>query len=133
MRPLTVVPAITRLLIPPTRAFHCVCLQAMSLMLPHASKIPGEDNTVEGRMANMSQAGYLPIARSSAELGEVLDKIKVGGVGWVGWLTECEGAACVAEASKCTSSDLLCLLRVNDDPPPKNSCCRTTCVASSAR
>ncbi|EFN57652.1 expressed protein [Chlorella variabilis] len=50
--------------------------EAMSLMLPHSSKNPSEDNTVEGRMQNMSQAGYLHVAKSSAELGDVLDKIK---------------------------------------------------------
>ncbi|KAL4859779.1 hypothetical protein ACK3TF_000063 [Chlorella vulgaris] len=51
-------------------------MQAMSLMLPHSSPNPAEDNTVEGRMANMSSAGYLQVAKSSAELGEVLDRIK---------------------------------------------------------
>ncbi len=51
--------------------------QAMALMLPHSSQNPAEDNTVEGRLANMSQAGYLPVAKSSAELSDVLDQIKV--------------------------------------------------------
>ena len=46
-------------------------------MLPHSSRNPAEDNTVEGRLANMSQGGYLHVARSSAELSDVLDKIKV--------------------------------------------------------
>lgn len=60
-------------------------LQAMSLMLPHTSRNPAEDNTVEGRLASMSSAGYLPVAKSSAELGDVLDRIKVGWVGgWAG-------------------------------------------------
>lgn len=46
-------------------------------MLPHSSRNPAEDNTVEGRLASMSSAGYLPVAKSSAELAEVLDRIKV--------------------------------------------------------
>lgn len=53
-------------------------------MLPHTSRNPAEDNTVEGRLASMSSAGYLPVAKSSAELGDVLDRIKVGWGGWVG-------------------------------------------------
>lgn len=61
-------------------------------MLPHSSRNPAEDNTVEGRLASMSSSGYLPVAKSSAELGDVLDRIKVGagaggvgrGVGWGG-------------------------------------------------
>lgn len=52
-------------------------------MLPHQSRNPVEDNTVEGRLSNISSAGYLAIARSNAELGAVLDKVKVGG--WVVW------------------------------------------------
>lgn len=59
----------------------------MSLMLPHSSRNPAEDHTVEGRLASMSSAGYLPVAKSSAALGDVLDRIKVG-VGergsWIG-------------------------------------------------
>ncbi|KAL4448105.1 hypothetical protein ABPG75_005324 [Micractinium tetrahymenae] len=55
---------------------HNLNMQAMALMLPHSSRNPAEDNTVEGRLANMSQAGYLPVAKSSAELSDVLDKIK---------------------------------------------------------
>ena len=68
------------------------CRQAMALMLPHSSHNPAEDNTVEGRMTSMSHSGYLPLARSSAELSNVLDKIKVGG-GWRG--RGGRGAACV--------------------------------------
>lgn len=55
-------------------------MRAMALMLPHASSNPAEDSTVEGRLASMSSGGYLRVARSSAELGEVLDQIKVGGL-----------------------------------------------------
>ncbi|PRW58753.1 hypothetical protein C2E21_2067 [Chlorella sorokiniana] len=55
---------------------HNLNMQAMSLMLPHSSRNPAEDNTVEGRLASMSSAGYLPVAKSSAELGDVLDRIK---------------------------------------------------------
>lgn len=55
---------------------HNLNMKAMALMLPHSSLNPAEDNTVEGRLANMSQAGYLPVAKSSAELSDVLDAIK---------------------------------------------------------
>lgn len=55
---------------------HNLNMQAMGLMLPHSSRNPSEDNTVEGRLASMSQGGYLPVAKSSAELSDVLDKIK---------------------------------------------------------
>ncbi|KAL4444881.1 hypothetical protein ABPG77_003931 [Micractinium sp. CCAP 211/92] len=55
---------------------HNLNMKAMALMLPHSSQNPAEDNTVEGRLANMSQAGYLPVAKSSAELSDVLDQIK---------------------------------------------------------
>lgn len=51
-------------------------MEAMVLMLPHHSANPGEDNTVEGKMNNISTAGYLPVAKSNAELATVLDKIK---------------------------------------------------------
>ncbi|GAB4823937.1 hypothetical protein N2152v2_010983 [Parachlorella kessleri] len=51
-------------------------LEAMALMLPHQSRNPYEDNTVEGRLHNISSCGYLAIARSNAELGAVLDKVK---------------------------------------------------------
>ena len=56
---------------------HNLNMQAMQLMLPHTSANPAEDNTVEGRLSSMSISGYLDVARSSALLGEVLDKIKV--------------------------------------------------------
>jgi hypothetical protein len=56
-------------------------VQAMALMLPHAGRDPAGDTTVEGRLASMSRSGYLRVARASAELGDVLDKIKVGFMG----------------------------------------------------
>ena len=65
--------------------------QAMALMLPHTGHAGG-DSTVEGRLASLSEAGYLPVAKSSAELGDVLDRIKVGG--WVAG----EGRAWLAAA-----------------------------------
>lgn len=52
----------------------------MALMLPHQSRNPYQDNTVEGRLQNISSCGYLAIARSNAELGVVLDKVKVRGL-----------------------------------------------------
>jgi hypothetical protein len=51
-------------------------LQAMALMLPHHSRNPAEDNTLEGKMENISNYGYLPVAKSNAELASVLDQIK---------------------------------------------------------
>lgn len=51
-------------------------LQAMALMLPHHSRNPVEDNTLEGKMENISNFGYLPVAKSNAELVSVLDSIK---------------------------------------------------------
>lgn len=50
-------------------------------MLPHAGRHPYDDGTVEGRMGGIASGGYMAVARSSAELGAILDKIKVGG--WV--------------------------------------------------
>ena len=55
----------------------------MALMLPHQSRNPYEDNTVEGRLHNISSCGYLAIARSNAELGAVLDKVKDNLRRWV--------------------------------------------------
>lgn len=51
-------------------------LEAMALMLPHHSRNPAEDNTLEGKMENISNFGYLPVAKSNAELAKVLDAIK---------------------------------------------------------
>jgi hypothetical protein len=51
-------------------------LEAMALMLPHHSRNPAEDNTLEGKMENISNFGYLPVAKSNAELAAVLDIIK---------------------------------------------------------
>ena len=51
-------------------------LQAMALMLPHQSRNPAEDNTLEGKMENISNFGYLPVAKSNAVLASVLDHIK---------------------------------------------------------
>lgn len=51
-------------------------LEAMALMLPHHSRNPAEDNTLEGKMENISHFGYLPVAKSNAELAAVLDAIK---------------------------------------------------------
>jgi hypothetical protein len=51
-------------------------LEAMALMLPHHSRNPAEDNTLEGKMENISNYGYLPVAKSNAELASVLDGIK---------------------------------------------------------
>ena len=48
----------------------------MALMLPHHSRNPAEDNTLEGKMENISNFGYLPVAKSNAELASVLDNIK---------------------------------------------------------
>jgi hypothetical protein len=52
-------------------------VQAMSLMLPHAGRNPFDDGTLEGHSRGLSSGGYLAVARSSAELGGILDKIKV--------------------------------------------------------
>lgn len=49
----------------------------MGLMLPRGTN-PYDDGTVEGRMGGIASRGYLAVARSSAELGRTLDKIKVG-------------------------------------------------------
>eukprot|EP00890_Picochlorum_soloecismus_P003139 jgi/Picsp_1/3826/NSC_01338-R1_expressed protein [Chlorella variabilis] len=51
-------------------------LDAMAMMIPHTSKVPEEDSTLEGRMHTMSSGTYLPLARNNAELGAILDKIK---------------------------------------------------------
>jgi len=51
-------------------------LQAMALMLPQQSRNPAEDNTLEGKMENISNFGYLPVAKSNAVLASVLDSIK---------------------------------------------------------
>jgi hypothetical protein len=51
-------------------------MEAMRLMLPHHSRNPAEDNTLEGKMENISHYGYLPVAKSNAELAAVLDAIK---------------------------------------------------------
>ena len=51
-------------------------LDAMAMMIPHTSKIPEEDSTLEGRMSTMSSGAYLPLAKSNAELGSILDRIK---------------------------------------------------------
>lgn len=51
-------------------------LDAMAMMIPHTSKVPEEDSTLEGRMQTMSSGTYLPLARNNAELGAILDKIK---------------------------------------------------------
>ena len=69
---------------------HNLNMQAMQLMLPHTSTNPAEDNTVEGRLSSMSISGYLDVARSSALLGEVLDKIKV----CVRWVCGGSGVRC---------------------------------------
>jgi hypothetical protein len=46
-------------------------------MLPHHSRDPGEDNTVDGRLRSMAAEGYLPAAAlASAELGATLDTIR---------------------------------------------------------
>ncbi len=49
----------------------------MALMLPQARQNPYDDGTAEGRRRGLSSSGYLAVARSSAELSEILDKIKV--------------------------------------------------------
>lgn len=64
--------------------------QAMSEMLPHGGLAGGHDTSVEGRLACLSEAGFTPVAKSSAELGEVLDRIKVN---------EWKGAACLQEGA----------------------------------
>lgn len=52
-------------------------MKAMRLMLPHHSRDPGEDNTVDGRLRSMAAEGYLPAAAlASAELGATLDTIR---------------------------------------------------------
>ena len=51
-------------------------LEAMAMMLPHHARHMMEDTTVEGRMNSMATHGYLGIAKSNAELGSVLDKIR---------------------------------------------------------
>lgn len=51
-------------------------LDAMAMMIPHTSKVPEEDKTIEGRMNTMSSGRYLPLAKMNAELSWILDKIK---------------------------------------------------------
>lgn len=50
--------------------------QAMALMLPSRSQDPALDNTVEGKLENIATRGYLPVAKSNAELAIVLDSMK---------------------------------------------------------
>lgn len=80
-------------------------------MLPHSGQAGRGDTTVEGRLACLSDAGYLPVAQSSAQLGEVLDRIKVRGRagGWQGC-----GGACIQERARAGG-------RCGDWPLP---CCR---------
>ena len=51
-------------------------MQAMALMLPHHSKKAAENNTLEGKMENISNLGYLTVAKYNVELTAVLDAIK---------------------------------------------------------
>jgi hypothetical protein len=50
--------------------------QAMALMLPSRNQDPALDNTVEGKLENIATRGYLPVAKSNAELAIVLDSMK---------------------------------------------------------
>lgn len=50
--------------------------QAMALMLPSRSQDPALDNTVEGKLENIATRGYLPVAKTNAELAIVLDSMK---------------------------------------------------------
>lgn len=51
-------------------------LKAMGMLLPQHSNRVYSDTTAEGRLAAMSTATYLPIARCNAELSTTLDDIK---------------------------------------------------------
>lgn len=111
----------------------CPLPQAMSLMLPHQSRNPAEDNTVEGRLQNIASCGYLAIARSNAELGAVLDRVKVSLRG--GW--ERAGGLLGLLAVANTNPKLGAVLdqKGNEGGPAcaaLHHCRRTTCAASSA-
>ena len=52
-------------------------MAAMAQMLPSSGRFPpGGDASLEGRLAAVSTTGYLPMARSNAELAAVLDAVK---------------------------------------------------------